>query len=80
MTWREILIDGRKQNHFIGVWQICGEAQRRLEEVGYGDLKKIVSLRLTGKEKIWGVMEEGTLAILWWDPEHTVYPVEKHHT
>jgi hypothetical protein len=80
MTWREILAEAHTQNHFIGVWQLCGDARRRLEDLGYGDLKKLVSLRLTGRERIWGIMEEGVLAILWWDPDHTVYPVEKRHT
>jgi len=80
MTWREILLDAKKQNHFLGVWTICPGAQKRLEELGYGDLKKIVSLRLSGKERIWGVMEEGALSVLWWDPEHTVCPVEKKYT
>jgi hypothetical protein len=36
MTWREILSDSGKQNHFIGVWQICTDAQERLEKLGYG--------------------------------------------
>jgi hypothetical protein len=80
MTWREILQDSNHQHHFIGVWQICADARRRLEEFGYGDLKRIVSLRLSGRERIWGVMEEGVLAVLWWDPLHSVYPVEKRHT
>ena len=80
MTWREIFVDARKQNHFMGVWTICPDARKRLEDLGYGDLKKIVSLRLSGKERIWGVMEEGVLAVLWWDPGHTVYPVEKRNT
>jgi hypothetical protein len=80
MTWREILTDGRKQNHFIGVWQICMDAQRRLEDLGYGDLKRILSLRLSARERIWGVMEAGVLAVLWWDPDHTVYPVGKRYT
>ena len=80
MTWREILVDGNNLNHFIGVWQICKDAQRRLEELGYGDLKKIVSLRLSARERIWGVMEAGVLAVIWWDPQHTVYPIEKRYT
>ena len=27
MTWREILLQGRKQNHFIYTWQLCPEAK-----------------------------------------------------
>jgi hypothetical protein len=47
---------------------------------GYGDLKRIVSLRLSGKERIWDVMEAGVLTVIWWDPEHTVLPSpEKAH-
>jgi hypothetical protein len=80
MTWREILMDSKKQNHSVGVWQLCSAAQKRLEELGYGDLKRITSLRLAGRERVWGVMQEGVLAVLWWDPNHEVYSVEKRNT
>lgn len=71
IRWREILKDSGRQNHFIGIWLICQEAPRHLEDLGYDDLKRVVSLRLSAKEPVWGVMGEGILAVLWWDPEHT---------
>jgi hypothetical protein len=80
MTWREILFDGARSHHQPGVWQLCKEARERLEAIGYGDLQRIVSLRLSGAERVWGVMEEGVLRLLWWDPEHQVYPVAKRGT
>lgn len=76
MTWKEILLDSKKQNHSIEKWKICSEAQKHLEDIGYGDLEKIVSLRLSARERVWGVLNEGVLTVLWWDPDHTVYPTE----
>lgn len=54
--------------------------QERLDALGYGDQDRVVSLRLSAKERVSGVMESGVLNVLWWDPDHTVYPVEKKHT
>lgn len=79
-TWGEILVQSKYHNHFVAVWQICKPAQERLDALGYGDQDRVVSLRLSAKERVWGVMENGVLNVLWWDPDHTVYPVEKKHT
>lgn len=80
MTWGQILLEAKKQNHSIRPHQICKEARDRLEVLGYGDLDRVFSLRLSGCERIWGVINEGVFTVLWWDPEHTVYPVEKKYT
>ncbi|MBL8228674.1 MAG: hypothetical protein JNL98_09360 [Bryobacterales bacterium] len=47
MTWREILLSAKKQHQSVDVARLSPEAQRQLEEIGYGDLDKIVSLRLS---------------------------------
>jgi hypothetical protein len=80
MTWREILIDSKKQNHFIDKDRLSLNAQNRLIEIGQDDLDRLVSLRLTGKQRVWGIWEQGTLNLLWWDPEHQVCPSTLKHT
>ena len=74
MTWNEILIDSRKQNHSVEVWKLCREARARLEIIGLGDVETLVSLRLSAKERVWGVRQGAALLILWWDPNHLVCP------
>jgi hypothetical protein len=73
MTWNEILVTGRKRNHSIRVSAITSEAQQRLEEMGIA-LDEVVSLRLSGAERIFGYLDNGVLVLLWWDPDHQVCP------
>jgi len=77
MTWREI--EG-KNNHYIDVKDICKEAQERLRQIKLDEYDTLFSFRLTGKKRLWGIRENEILYLLWWDPEHTVYPIEKSHT
>lgn len=76
MTWNEILIAAKKRNHSIAVADLSPEAQQRLEDLGLG-LDEVVSLRLSGPERVFGYLENGVLVLLWWDPEHQVCP-SKH--
>lgn len=73
MTWEEILVRAKKQNHSIEVADLCTEAQRRLEERRIL-LDKVVSLRLSAKERVFGYLENGVLVLLFWDPLHQVCP------
>ena len=77
MTWHEI---HRTGSHAIPVSEICHEAKTRLEEIGRGDTDELFSLRLTGKQRLWGIRDREILRILWWDPEHRVCPSAKKHT
>lgn len=73
MTWNEILVKAKKQHHQIDTDGICAEAQADLEANGIF-LEKVVSLHLTGKERMWGYLEAGVLVLLWWDPDHVICP------
>ena len=76
MTWSEV--EG-PQCHFVSVDGLCGKAQRRLEELRH-EVDMLFSVRITGKARVWGIREVSTLHVLWWDPEHTVYPSKKKGT
>lgn len=80
MTWREILVDSRKQNHTVSVESLCKQARDRLTEIDLDDLDELTSLRLSGAERVWGILDQGIMNLLWWDPDHQVYPVEKKNT
>ena len=49
MTWREILLDAKKQNHNVSVDKLIKEAQDRLFEIFSEQLDELTSLHLTGK-------------------------------
>lgn len=76
MTWNEILVKSKKQHHSIRVSDISAEAQKRLEVLGLG-LDEVVSLRLSGSERVFGFLDNGVLVLLWWDPSHQVCPSYK---
>lgn len=80
MTWGEILVAAKKQNHSIPVEEICKDARRRLDEIGYGDLESLISLRLEGRRRVWGVMNNGALTLLWLDENHEICPSILKHT
>lgn len=80
MTISEVFNKAKKQNHAIPVNDICGEAQMRLKSIGHGDLDQVHRLRLSGKERVWGILRCNTLSLLWWDPNHLVYPYELPNT
>jgi hypothetical protein len=77
MTWAEII---GKENHLIPIYKLDKHAQKRLSEIKLDDIVELVSLRLSAVERIWGIKEKEKFKILWWDPEHKVYPVEKKNT
>jgi hypothetical protein len=80
MTWREILLDSKKQNHTVPVQNLCKEARDRLIELNLDDIDEITSLRLSGTQRIWGILDQGVMELLWWDPHHQVYPSTKKNT
>lgn len=73
MTWSEILVQAKKQNHSIKVTALCTEAQQRLMDLQLL-VEDVVSLRLSGRERVYGYLENGVLVVLWWDPLHQICP------
>lgn len=80
MTWREIKQQthgekGKSSNHFVDISKLCKEAQKRLSQLQLTE--NIFSLRIKGKVRIYGVLESRVFEILWYDPNHEIYPIEK---
>jgi hypothetical protein len=73
MTWGEIL---RAGTHLIPSVKICTEAKERLRELREDDRELLVSLRITRVQRAWGIPDGPVVRLLWWDPEHLVYPVD----
>jgi hypothetical protein len=78
MTWEEI--DGPTGCHGVETWKLGKAARDRLTEIRQDDAAQLFSLRVTGRRRVWGILDEHVFRVLWWDPEHQVYPVEKKHT
>ena len=80
LTWNEILVKAQKQNHSVLRRDLCKAAQDHLVEIGLDDVDELVSLHLSGKERVWGIRSHNVLTVLWWDPDHAVCPSLKKHT
>ncbi len=80
MTWSEIqAASGGKSagngtnNHFEYIAEMSKEAQKRAKEI-HLDVDQLFSLRLTGKERLYGILNNGVFSVLWYDSEHEIYP------
>jgi hypothetical protein len=77
MTWNEIFVDSKKQNHDIAVSELrCGHARRWMRR-NMPDQPTLWTLRFSGAERVWGIFSEGIYQILFWDPEHLIYPTNR---
>lgn len=80
MTWQQLLVEGKERYHLVAVSNLASCARKRLEELGQSDLDELLSLRLSARERIWGIQNAAVVNLLWWDPEHEICPSLKKHT
>ena len=79
-TWLEIEneVSGKhKRNKSYTIDKICHEAQRRLGEIQLEDLDEIFRFRLASRQRLYGFRICEVFFILWWDPDHKIYPLSK---
>jgi len=82
MTWQEILgaSGGRKygnNNHEVPVSDLVAAARKRLKELKLDDQTSLFSLRLKGKQRVWGILDGHVLKLLWHDDDHQICPTLK---
>jgi hypothetical protein len=63
-------------SHYIPISTLSKEAIRRAKGINL-DEDELFSLRLQNMVRMWGIIEQttGCFYIIWFDPEHKVYPV-----
>jgi hypothetical protein len=80
LTWGEILVKRKHWNHHNAVEKLSPAAQKRIKEI-FPAQEELLSLHLSGEERVYGILQErGIMLVLWWDPDHSVYPVGKKGT
>ncbi len=83
MTWSEIKsipkATGGTKHHNIEITRLTKEAQSEMQNCNL-IYDEIFSLRLTGVQRIFGILEKGVLDIVWFDDKHEICPSHKKHT
>lgn len=82
MNWNEIMqaSGGRSHgtnSHFEDVSALIPEAQKRWQKLGLEEYDQVFSLRLTGTHRLYGILSDGVLSIIWYDQNHEIYRVAK---
>ncbi len=80
MTINQIFVESKHVNHSVTRDKLCAEARKRLIELKLDDQDELHSLHLSGVKRVWGILSENVLTLLWWDPNHQVCPSYKKHT
>jgi ribosomal protein L20 len=68
------------KSHSIETYKLSKAARDRLEELQLDDFEELFSLRINSANRFWCIAHENVMRVLWWDPNHLVYPVEKRNT
>ena len=75
-TWKELVSrDGGRRFHSTPVEVIAKDARQRLEEISQDDIDDLFQIRIGSSARLWGIIDRNIMKILWWDPNHTVYPM-----
>lgn len=81
MTSAELERSGETLKHYSVDGLPTREALNRLAELNLDDQTRISRLRLDGKTRLYGFLDEDcTFHVVWWDPEHEIWPSCKKHT
>jgi len=80
LTWAEIKRQtygrgNKSSNHYVYVNQMLKKVGKRLEQLHLEDKEQLFSLRLGSRKRIYGIKIGSVLRIIWYDPDHKLYPV-----
>ncbi len=68
MKWKDIFADA-KNNHPIKIPDLTKKARDRLDEM-HIEAEAVYSLRFTGTHRFYGLIDDGTFHIIWFDKDH----------
>lgn len=79
LTVNQVFVISKHTNHSVRSDKLCSEAQKRLTAMRL-DGEELHCLHLSGTKRIWGILVQNVLTLLWWDPNHRVCPSAKKNT
>ncbi len=69
LTWSEILVRDKKQNHSLNPDELNKAARDRLASK-YIEAESLISLRISGNRRLYGYMTGRVFNVLWYDDDH----------
>lgn len=78
MNWTDI--EARKSCHKMPTASVSKEARQRLDEIELDDVEDLYQLQVNNRFRVFGMRDRNIFYVLWWDPEHQVYPTQKRNT
>ncbi len=76
LSWAAAQQGWRPRAKRVDTVGICAEAQDRLVQLAKDDLDHLEEWRMGGAQRIWGFRIGHICHVLWWDPDHSVWPSE----
>lgn len=67
--------DRHKKHHSQSWDSLCAEAQTRWVEIER-DEDELFRFRAGGTGRVWGYRSGQVFFVVWWDPEHKIYPLD----
>ncbi len=67
-----------RKHRDIEIAVICNEAIQRWNEIGLEEYDMAFRFRFSNLQRLWGYKIVHKFKVVWWDPEHRIYPTEKH--
>jgi hypothetical protein len=76
-TWKDIFIRDAEYNHQIEVQNLRCQIAKKWMEDHLPDQPCLWTIRVTARERIWGILAEKAYQIVFWDPEHLIWEIQK---
>jgi hypothetical protein len=80
MTVSQLFHQGDEPGKQYALSQLPAKPIKRLRELDLDDADNIYRLRLGGKKRLYGFLFDDVFHLLWWDPDHGVFPSKLKHT
>jgi hypothetical protein len=89
LTWAQIEAQrvnekgkSHKRHHSQEIHRLTSAAQKDLQKSKLPDRfdDTMFRFRVAGAQRLWGFRRAHVFHVVWWDPDHQVYPTEKAHT
>lgn len=77
-TWKDVFVHDARNNHSIRSDQLKCPVARKWMADHMADQPLLWTIRVSAKERIWGIVSEGAYQIVFWDPDHLIWPVPKN--